>query len=905
MSRLELGFILGILLLLGGAAAFVVSDRLFAEEQSLDESGDVLETIEGESSAPRRVVGVAPEKSRDEADEEVAVTKEPVELPPLENRISGTVVDVNGPVAGVTVTSKLYFPSGEPNYGLVKKHETEATTLEDGTFALEVPGHGAYRVTLREEAHAPLVRELVRAGEDLDIELDLGATIHGVVRSKATRKPITGVKLTVRTEDGRWNDDFEVAEDGAFTLAGMPTKPILLAATREDFVRYSERLELSAGAAEELTIDLDPGREIRGVVVDKDDTWVIGATVKVGETETVTDDTGRFRLLGLGQQQHYVAAEADGFMRGGMSVNLAGSRMEADIEIVMTPGGRVTGTVIDETGEAVVGAAIKVFQSWGRRSRSLYDTGNSRLQTRTDEDGAFELTGLSASRWQWYTVRVLKQGFAESYSESFKLKDVKEVKNISIVMRSGSLIAGVVVDEQRRPIPGAKVTLSPARVNEWNRSDEDGETTTREILTDDEGRFSFTRLGKGEFRVSALARGYASRRSDTIKIEAQEPHEGIELVMARGGQIVGRITTTDGEAIEGARIWLWSKSSWASGRSGADGEYIVHDVLEGAFTASIRAQGFRRKTERNAVPVEGRLDFQLDPNGSVSGVVSDAETGEKLSGCSVELIREGRNGRRARTMGRARTKGDGSFSVHAADDTYILRVMKNRYINWERKEVRIAAGSENEPIDVQLRPGGAIEGWVRDHLGNPLAGVEVYVKSLAGSGDAMFRRTGRTEKDGYFFADSLATGSYVVAATRRNQTAIHQQRNVSVFAGEVSETRFSFLPPTQLQVVVKDSKGRPVRYPTVTVRSVGEDPISLVSVRDDRGSRSYRLSHEKRYRASRGTALIRDLPRGSFEIDVKRKKYATVTEFVTLEEGQEGFLEIVLKNAKKKTPERP
>jgi hypothetical protein len=115
----------------------------------------------------------------------------------------------------------------------------------------------------------------------------------------------------------------------------------------------------------------DPGVALPG--------WEAGA----GRVETTSDAEGRFRLEGLGTKPVSVSASASGIGQGSKGDARPGSR----VELLLLPGGSISGTVLAATGRPVDGAIVRAERE-GRGSWTR--TGSTE---KTDAAGRFEIVG--------------------------------------------------------------------------------------------------------------------------------------------------------------------------------------------------------------------------------------------------------------------------------------------------------------------------------------------------------------------------------------------------------------------------------------------------------------------------------------------------------------------------------
>ena len=832
-----------------------------------------------------------------DADEEDADEENPAGIETVgavvDNGVPSDENDENGksriPVAGVELTCKLHFPPGETNYGLVDEFEIKVESDDEGRFLLEVPGHGAYRVETRHDDYAPTVVEAARGGESVDIELGPGARFLGHVVVEGGARTVPGARITLRHAERAWKRQETTDGDGKFNLAGLFAGRYFLTVDHPDYMPVREiETELDLSEPEPRTIELAFGKRIVGRVIDKKGTPVADALVS-SETsgnlprEASTDDIGRFELRGLTIDRHRIKVVADGYLTKTQPVNMSGSRDEATVEVTLSEGGIIEGTILDDAGRALADVDIQVFESytwnWSYNrfddsigNSHLYGSNNKRYAGTTDQDGRYRMTGLQFNSWRGYRVRASTEGYADTYSRTVKLRrsgNTPVRKTIDLIMTEGGVVTGSVRDDFGGSVIGAKVVIRPQQLYEGRNA-----RGVQKAVTDDEGQFRFAGLATQKYTVSAVAPGYANAAKNGIEISGAQIVEGIELSLTKGQNVHGKVTSEeDDRPIAGARISLSSDRTWASAVTKEDGTYSIDSIGEGPYNVWVNATGYATDRRRRVSPVDGELDFELSNRGYVEGRIVDTESDKAVRTFTVALKAQGSGGRgRGRTYRRTFRDADGRFRLHANDGTYVMTVSAKGYMTKEVGTVSISAassGSEEDERVIRLQPGGALEGWVADEFGKPQRGVTIYVRDNAAS--ELFAQRGTTEADGYFFVDSLREGSFDVVAVRRSRSGIVLNSNISILRGEIYQLRTILAATPTVHVSAVDAKEKPLRRTRFLVRQADGSPFTLQyhSWKDRRSY--YRLASEKTYSLRRGKLAIRDLASGDYVIEVRER----------------------------------
>jgi hypothetical protein len=107
-----------------------------------------------------------------------------------------------------------------------------------------------------------------------------------------------------------------------------------------------------------------------------------------------------------------------------------------------------------------------------------------------------------------------------------------------------------------KPMPGVFVELISG-------SDTGDHTTVSKTTTDAEGTFRLAGLAPDRYEVRASAPGYVAPRegpygnaAKVIALGDGETVDGVEIALARGGVITGRVTNVDGRPVIGERVQL-------------------------------------------------------------------------------------------------------------------------------------------------------------------------------------------------------------------------------------------------------------------------------------------------------------------------------------------------------------
>jgi hypothetical protein len=208
---------------------------------------------------------------------------------------------------------------------------------------------------------------------------------------------------------------------------------------------------------------------------------------------------------------------------------------------------------------------------------------------------------------------------------------------------------------------------------------------------------------------------------------------------------------------------IWTGKGNGQAVSDKDGKFVVESVPKGPWDVYAWAVGYANTRLSKQLPnSDAGLRIVLKREGVLKGTVIDEATKKPVEKFRAYLHSEdGRPGgggwRQPRWSG---NDGDpeGKFQIQAPPGTYRLEIVAQGYVRGKKDGIVIQAGTDPEPVKMELKRGGAIEGIVRAENGQPAPWVQVYVGRDDGSG--AFSSHGFSENDGYFFVGDLDSGTY-------------------------------------------------------------------------------------------------------------------------------------------------
>ncbi len=324
-----------------------------------------------------------------------------------------------------------------------------------------------------------------------------------------------------------------------------------------------------AGSVRGRVVDGATGQPLRGATISV--TW--RATQGVGDAQFLarTDAYGVFAVDRLPDGTYFINVHRQGFheasgshltqrqatLRGGETLDMG--------DVRLLRGGVLTGRVVDDYGEPVVGARVTPVGKLPGQD-VLIARG---ILTTTDDRGVYRAHGLTPGK---YTVRVVPPGpsgrgpvrlqgnepellpaFATSATDpaaaEFVVVRASADAMLDVRLSAGRLsrVAGqVVVEGERATSAGANVSLHPG----------DGGTQMQlaSARIQPDGQFEFLDVAPGQYRVVAeepmvvAAKGPMRRRAGWVEIAVTgEPVIDVVVPIGFGAVVRGRVEIDDGD----------------------------------------------------------------------------------------------------------------------------------------------------------------------------------------------------------------------------------------------------------------------------------------------------------------------------------------------------------------------
>ncbi|HVR96557.1 MAG TPA: carboxypeptidase regulatory-like domain-containing protein, partial [Thermoanaerobaculia bacterium] len=582
--------------------------------------------------------------------------------------LSGVVVDKAGrPVAGAALQAETTAAFDFNPRGFRSRQPVHALSDAAGKFQMRLSADQDYTLTARHDDFSPAQRPLAslrprETKSDLRIVLERGLSAFGQVVD-VERRPIAGAQVSLVPAEG---PDF--MNPASFMEPREPARPVATDAQgrfrMEHLTAGQWSLQVAArgfgpltvpgldiqeggqeGGAKDLgTVILHPGVVLEGRVVDPQNRPVEGVEVR----HSSGGIRGRFLML---RDEEYtpIFSAADGLfavpdLRAGDKLFISFRKQgytttdlqelevpQAELlRVVLKPGSRVAGRVVDEAGDPVAGARVSLQSAGtqlvlggGRFPARMIGTGLS------EEDGSFSILGVEAGK---VTLNASATGFLAKEMTALEVPAGRDLEGLEVVLGRGAMVVGRVLGPSGSPVADAQVeVVPPAERGFQARAD------AARAATDGDGNYRLEGVAEGPVLIAATHHDYQRAVKD---LEVKEGENRADLRLEEGAEVSGRVVDSSGQPVEGAQVVVNAPSSRGAmivltsgmggppqARTGADGTFRIANVADGTYEVQADKTGYAPARLRD-VQVDGSvrgLELRLESGGAIRGRITGLE----------------------------------------------------------------------------------------------------------------------------------------------------------------------------------------------------------------------------------------------------------------------------------------
>ncbi len=705
----------------------------------------------------------------------------------------GTVVasDDETPIEGATVALKPLIRGAE--------YAQEIPTQSDakGRFGFQELEPGAYLVRAEHPDFIPtadLGQIEIKEGKQLPEEnliLERGLWAKGRVADAATGEPIAGAHIEFQflapdRKQGERNPVHHksgtTGAGGLFTVRGLRQGDHEVRCHAEGYLTSPwERVSIAPPGLDGIALELELGGIISGRVLDREGKPIskakIGAKGNDGEgfwisNQAESDGGGKFKIVGLDLFTYQVKGSHKDYAPVVIrDLKVAPRQETAALEIRLTEGGSIRGTIGDEDGKPIAGATVVTQGGWPIEHSS---------KTQSGEGGGYEIKLLPPGSHHIQVSADSRKGT----SRNVQVEEGKTSSGVNFVLgpEFAVTLTGRVIDSSGRPVEGAKLQLEPGWKSEPDR---------RGLLaeTDHDGRFGLTKgTTEGDWlhTLWAMKPGF---ESGCHRVEL--PTGEVNITLQRSATIAGTIRAKGRESFQKLKVIAveqWSPKTWRrplekreAGSVDPKGDFEVL-VGEGIYRIQCVAKGFAPALSG---PVELRpgerrdgIVIDLLPEAEIEGRVLTKGSGKPIWGARVSFQTQSAQ---ADEPPSTETGADGSFRLSGLPEgPFELTVIDDRP---PMKKIvtglSIKAG-ERKDLEVEINRTGGIRGRVRINR-EMVSEVTVSIEEPISP-----------DPDGRFEFGGLAAGEYLVSVhvAAKGPPWPVSRKTVTVLENQYSEMEF-------------------------------------------------------------------------------------------------------------------
>jgi hypothetical protein len=520
---------------------------------------------------------------------------------------------------------------------------------------------------------------------------------------------------------------------------------------------------------------------------------------------TATNKEGYYELMGvpLGEEWRVHADEKNSTPQLSEAFLLTASNDQVNVEMTLFGGSRITGRVIDGSGEGVPEADVLCFPSYSALAAPL-ESPKAFSDGQTDGDGFFAFEQIPEGDYQ---VMARKKGYKLPLSGEAVYPDgFNEIAGVQVLLAAvdegDHEVVGTVLDMRGQPVSDADITLS-------GMGSESMSPFEREAVSDSDGAFVIEGMELGVYHMTVSKEGYSEERTSRVLLDTPN-----EIMLQRAVRVAGRVLVREGNqappsyAIQARREEAAGLPNFETqgGRAfqNPDGSFEII-LPPGDWRIEARAGGYTPAREHVTVlperPMDGITLMVSESGGRIAGQVTTSDRNSP-QGTMVSLHETsgaaGGSGSVMEAAAASQGEGqsmpvgeDGFFSFDdLPEGTYRVTARHQSYAPADSGMMELSRDGNISDIELELGSGGILQGYVlRD--GRAVPGAMI----IATGGGTPVNTT--TDHEGFYELSGLASGVYQVMMTIMDGStpwiaAAHGAQSVQVEVEDGQVTRYDF-----------------------------------------------------------------------------------------------------------------
>ncbi len=555
---------------------------------------------------------------------------------------------------------------------------------------------------------------------------------------------------------------------GEFQIGGLPAGTFTFEARHGHYSPAEREVEVKRGEITEgVEFQLVQGGSISGTVVAEADlSPIAGAKVRLqvgprdphnimthsGGTTTETDYSGHFQFPNVKPGTYYLSASAIEFAYETVDdVKLEENKPLTNLTIKLSRGGRLVGTVRDQSGKPMAGVEVHAVCVLMQK------------RARTDKEGNYVITNLKEGKYSAGVAEVSTSTLGRSEHYEIQIENGKETR-LDIVI-GGALKVHGKVTRGGQPQAGLEVVLqSSLKTGVATKS-----FVTASDKTDPDGYYEIGNLKPGEYTLIVTS---VPLRTEIVLADA-DVEKNIQL--PEGG-ISGRVLDAEtGKPIEGVKVGFQPRQARdlleaynlkrgyrPSDTTDSEGRYKFSGVEDGLYFVLAEKDGYAPQASSAEVHNSqgpSDLNLLLSRGTTLRGRATGTDPSRPVQ--EIFLSARDSNGLIVHS-GNMNLTPDGEYETAVlSPGEYAISVEGKGYAP-ATKKVRVVAGADNR-ADFVLPAGGTLILRVVDDTGNLVPGVQRKVLDEEGNyWLPFFPATEDTWQEGVSVTPHLSAGEYRV-----------------------------------------------------------------------------------------------------------------------------------------------
>jgi hypothetical protein len=318
--------------------------------------------------------------------------------------------------------------------------------------------------------------------------------------------------------------------------------------------------------------------------------------------------------------------------------------------------------------------------------------------------------------------------------------------HLDIAFQAGAAVRGRILDGDHRPVPAATATLASETRNEG---------LSYQAHTDADGLFTLDDVAAGRYRLRAAAPGFTESELAQPVTVAQEPVDGLEVVLAEGGAITGRVLGLESDDLSQVTVRAVHESGAAkTGELDAAGNYALRELRAGAWLVQATLlDGQRQAHARVLLAPGGEETRDLRFGGGLTLTGRVLYRGEPLADAEVSIRGQSLAVERSLVTGY-----DGELRFEDLDaDTYWLG-LRQMHEQLAHNEMIQLASDRDVTIRLERQ---TVSGKVLDAASeSPVPSAVVALRHIPGEEGPEFLMSDGSDAAGDFAVERVPPGHY-------------------------------------------------------------------------------------------------------------------------------------------------